>query len=237
MDFSFQGQNNDFAIRLAGLKYRWPDANEDLLDIPAWQVTRGQRVFLHGDSGSGKSTLLSIVGGIVTPQSGDCYVLGKNLATASAAKRDAWRADRIGFIFQQFNLIPYLSAVANITLPCRISKRRKIACGKDIVGSAEQLLSRVELPVALWHKPAMLLSIGQQQRVAAARALIGFPELVIADEPTSALDAGRQQEFLKLLGEVCLEARATLIYVSHDHRLADSFDSIVPLNAINAVQI
>ncbi|MBX9849877.1 MAG: ATP-binding cassette domain-containing protein, partial [Rhodocyclaceae bacterium] len=160
-------------------------------------------------------------------------VLGQDLSRLNSATRDGWRADHVGFIFQQFNLIPYLSVLANVTLPCRLSARRRIRGGGDVITTAQQLLQRVGLSETLWHKPAMLLSIGQQQRVAAARALIGQPELVIADEPTSALDAARQQDFLSLLAEVCSEAGATLVYVSHDARLAAEFDTVIALNDIN----
>lgn len=220
------------ALELNQLRYRWPDSTAALLEIPHWQLARGQRVFLHGASGSGKSTLLGLLAGILVPQSGSCKVLGRDLARMASAERDRWRADHIGFIFQQFNLIPYLPVLANVTLPCRLSQQRCKAA-QDVTASAVQLLRRVDIPESLWHKPAMHLSIGQQQRVAAARALIGHPELVIADEPTSALDADRQRDFLTLLGEVCTEAQATLIYVSHDARLAAGFDRSVALAELN----
>ncbi len=221
------------AIDIQALRFSWPDATQLQLDIPAWQVTQGQRVFLHGPSGSGKSTLLALLGGVNVAQAGRCSVLGQDLSRLNSATRDGWRADHVGFIFQQFNLIPYLSVLANVTLPCRLSARRRIRGGGDVITTAQQLLQRVGLSETLWHKPAMLLSIGQQQRVAAARALIGQPELVIADEPTSALDAARQQDFLSLLAEVCSEAGATLVYVSHDARLAAEFDTVIALNDIN----
>jgi putative ABC transport system ATP-binding protein len=153
-----------------------------------------------------------------------------------AGARDRFRADHVGFIFQLFNLIPYLSALDNIVLPCRFSALRRnriAAAGSTPHEEAARLAARLDLDPALLARSAAELSVGQQQRVAAARALIGWPGLVVADEPTSALDAERQRGFLDLLLGECAAAGAALLFVSHDRRLAEAFDRVVGLGTIN----
>ncbi len=208
--------------------FRWSARDAACLDIERFALSPGERVFLHGPSGSGKSTLLGLLGGVLVQERGSVRVLGQSLEKLGAASRDRFRADHVGFIFQQFNLIPYLSAIENVMLPCRFSARRA-----RLSADAARLMSRLDLHPSLHHRLAMRLSVGQQQRVAAARALIGRPELVIADEPTSSLDAERQRIFLDLLLHQCAEADATLLFVSHDHRLAGAFDREVALASIN----
>lgn len=221
------------AIVLRELCFRWPGAASACLDIPAFTVAAGERVFLHGPSGSGKSTLLSLVGGVLAPDRGSITVLGQSLGRMGAAARDRFRAANIGFIFQLFNLIPYLSALDNIVLPCRFSAERARRVAGAPRDEAVRLAEHLHLDRTLLARPAAELSVGQQQRVAAARALIGRPGLVIADEPTSALDADRQRAFLDLLCDECDAAGATLLFVSHDRRLAERFDRRADLDAIN----
>lgn len=211
------------AIRLTDLRYAWPGQASPCLDIAAFTVAAGESVFVHGDSGSGKSTLLTLLGGVLLPQAGSVDVLGTELTRLSAGARDRFRVDHTGFIFQQFNLIPYLSMQDNVLLPCRFSARRRaraLARSASLAAESRRLLGELDLDESLWRRPVTQLSVGQQQRVAAARALIGAPELVIADEPTSSLDAARQAAFLDLLARECALAGATLIFVSHDARLA-----------------
>ena len=210
------------AVRLTELRYAWP-GQRPCLDIAGFTVAAGESVFVHGESGSGKSTLLALLGGVLLPQTGAVSILGTELTTLSAGARDRFRVDHTGFIFQQFNLIPYLSVQDNVLLPCRFSARRRsraLARSATLAAEAKRLLAELDLDTSLWQRPVTQLSVGQQQRVAAARALIGAPELVIADEPTSALDAARQAAFLDLLARECALAGATLIFVSHDARLA-----------------
>ncbi|HRP96506.1 MAG TPA: ABC transporter ATP-binding protein [Rhodocyclaceae bacterium] len=225
--------DSDAAIDLRGVRFAWPGAGRVCLDIPAFSVARGERVFLHGPSGSGKTTLLSLVGGVLEPGHGHISVLGRDLGEMGAAERDRFRAAHIGFIFQLFNLIPYLSALDNIVLPCRFSAERARRAGVAPRDAARRLAGHLQLDAALLARPATDLSVGQQQRVAVARALIGRPGLVIADEPTSALDADRQRAFLDLLRDECDAAGTTLLFVSHDRRLAERFDRVVDLAAIN----
>jgi putative ABC transport system ATP-binding protein len=220
------------ALALADLLYRWPRQAAPCLDIPRFEMAAGERVFLHGPSGSGKSTLLAVLGGVAVPERGRVELLGTDLAPLSGRARDVFRADHIGFVFQQFNLLPWLSALDNVLLPCTFSARRRERA--DTPGDeAARLLAHLDLAPALWHKPAAELSVGQQQRVAAARALIGKPEILIADEPTSALDAARQQTFIDLLLAETAAVQATLLFVSHDARLAAHFDRVVALGDID----
>ena len=200
----------------------------DELAVPA-----GSKLFLHGPSGCGKSTLLGLMAGVLVAREGKVSLLGHDWASFSGGKRDARRADHVGVIFQQFNLLPYLSVLHNVLLPCRFSALRASRCDASPTAAARALLQQVGLPQSLWQRRASSLSVGQQQRVAAARALIGRPELVIADEPSSALDAARRDEFMAVLLAECAAAGSTLVFVSHDERLARHFDAQLSLPELN----
>ncbi|NMG34401.1 ATP-binding cassette domain-containing protein [Azoarcus sp. TTM-91] len=224
------------AVMVQGLRFRWPGAAADCLAVEDFRLAAGERVFLRGPSGSGKSTLLSLIGGVLLPDAGTVAVHGQDLAALPAGRRDRYRADHVGFVFQLFNLLPYLSVLDNILLPCRFSPlraRRLAEAATTPVDEALRLAARLDLDAALLGRNAAALSVGQQQRVAAARALIGRPALVVADEPTSALDADRQQAFLDLLLGECAAAGAALLFVSHDGRLAGHFDRVADLAALN----
>ncbi|MCB1725697.1 MAG: ABC transporter ATP-binding protein [Gammaproteobacteria bacterium] len=194
-------------------------------------------MFLHGPSGSGKTTLLSLIGGVLRADAGTLRVLGHDLSALSGPRRDRFRADHIGFIFQMFNLIPYLSVVENVILPCRFSRQRRARAlrgSQSLETEALRLLGHLDMAdPALLRRPVTSLSVGQQQRVAAARALIGAPELLIADEPTSSLDAGRREAFIRLLFDECRQAGSTLVFVSHDAALEPLFDRTVRLSSVN----
>lgn len=222
-------------IDLQNLRFAWPK-QAVLLDIDAFRLEPGQSLFLKGPSGSGKTTLLGLLGGVHLPQSGSIRLLGHDLSTLSASARDRFRVDHSGFIFQQFNLLPFLSVLDNVLLPCQFSKLRKqraIQRHGSILTAAQTLLTHLGLAPELHQQLAGELSIGQQQRVAAARALIGQPKLVIADEPTSALDADSREAFLQLLFAECKAAGASLLFVSHDQSLAKLFDRSIDLNQLN----
>ena len=223
------------ALRITDLVFRWPRQAQICLDIARFELAAGERVFLHGASGSGKSTLLGLLGGVALPQQGRIELLGTDITRLGSRDRDRFRADHIGFLFQQFNLLPWLSALDNVLLPCTFSPRRRDRAGPSPRAVADRLLGHLDLGPDTWRKPAGELSVGQQQRVAAARALIGRPEILIADEPTSALDAERQQIFIDLLLQESAAVGATLVFVSHDRRLAGHFDRIVALDEINRV--
>jgi putative ABC transport system ATP-binding protein len=228
----------DLAIDIAGLRFSWSERDDPVLDIERLQVSRGERVFVQGESGSGKSTLLSLIAGVVTPQKGSIRVTGKPIHALSGPDRDRFRADHIGFIYQLFNLIPYLSVVENVTLPCRFSRRRQTrARDRSLNVEAEALRLLGELGMGdetVLRKSAIELSVGQQQRVAAARALIGTPEIIIADEPTSSLDEGHREAFLELLFKECDGANTTMVYVSHDTTLEKNFGRTIRLAEVNS---
>jgi putative ABC transport system ATP-binding protein len=226
-------------VALEAVRFRWRPVAPVCLELASFAVAPGERVFLHGPSGSGKSTLLALVGGVALPEQGRVVVQGADLGALAPAARDRHRADHLGFIFQMFNLIPYLSARDNILLPCRFSHRRReriAAAGATPHDEVARLAARLDLAPGTLAQPAAELSVGQQQRVAAARALIGRPELVVADEPTSALDADRQRAFLDLLLGESAAAGAAVLFVSHDVRLASAFDRAVALADINAAR-
>jgi putative ABC transport system ATP-binding protein len=224
------------AIQLTDVAFRWKPRQGDVLVVEELAVRRGERLFVEGPSGSGKSTLLSLLAGVATPQRGEVRVLGRNLERMSHRERDHFRADHVGFIFQMFNLVPYLSVVENVLLPSRFSRLRRaraLAHGGDLQGEARRLLAHLDLDDSLLERPVTELSVGQQQRVAAARALLGRPEIVIADEPTSALDTDRREAFIRLLFEECAGEGETLVFVSHDRSLAGLFDRTLHLAEVN----
>lgn len=224
---------NPPAIALENVRYAWP-GQPPVLAIPALEIAAGERVFLRGPSGSGKSTLLGLVGGVLVPASGAVRLFGERLDTLSAAARDHFRADHLGFIFQWFNLVPYLSVLDNVLLPTLFSRLRLERAGPDPAREARRLLAALGLGGAdLLQRPVTALSIGQQQRVAAARALLGRPRLVIADEPTSALDHDARSVFLALLLQEASAAGATLLFVSHDTALAPLFNRTLALADLN----
>ena len=225
------------AVAIEQLGFRWPGASGEVLILEQLRIERGERLFIEGPSGSGKSTLLGLLAGVHTPQRGTLEVLGTALETVSSAGRDHFRAHHIGYIFQLFNLIPYLSVVENVTLPCRFSalrRERALRRFATLEQEALHLLGHLDLSdPKLLQRPVTALSVGQQQRVAAARALIGSPELLIADEPTSALDRDRCESFLALLFQECQESGTTLIFVSHDSGLEPLFDRTLRLAEMN----
>jgi putative ABC transport system ATP-binding protein len=223
-------------VELRDLEFGW-SADRPLLRIERLAIAAAERVFVHGPSGSGKSSLLSLVAGVVLPQRGSLRVLDTETSALAAARRDAFRADHFGIIFQMFNLVPYLSIVENVTLPCRFSRRRRqqAEARGGTEAEARRLLEHLDLAAEARSRGAVMrLSVGQQQRVAAARALIGRPEIILADEPTSALDADRREAFLRLLFRECETEGATLVFVSHDHSLEPLFDRALALEDVSA---
>ena len=223
----------DPAILIEGLRFAWK-GHAPVLDVPSFRLDRGERLFLRGPSGSGKSTLLGVIAGVLEADAGKVSVLGQDLAALSSSARDRMRADHLGVIFQMFNLVPYLSVVGNVTLPLKFSAARRKAVGGSADAEARRLLGRLGLTDdAMLDRRVSDLSVGQQQRVAAARALIGAPEIVIADEPTSALDADARDRFIALLSEEAARTGAALLFVSHDASLARLFDRAVDLIEIN----
>jgi len=223
----------ELLLDIEALAFAWPGDSAPVIDGLNLKVERGQRVFLAGASGSGKSTLLALIGGLVTPTAGRIRFAGDDLGALSRARRDRFRADHLGVIFQQFNLLPWLDPVANVLLGCQFSRLRRNRAGNP-GSAARELLAAMGLAEDRWIRRADELSVGQQQRVAAARALIGQPDLVLADEPTSALDADRRDDFIDLLFAQAERAGSAVLFVSHDRELATRFDATVELSEINA---
>ncbi|HWR81330.1 MAG TPA: ABC transporter ATP-binding protein [Pseudomonas sp.] len=222
-------------IEITQLGFAWPGQPE-LLDIPSFTLSHGVSLFLKGPSGSGKTTLLGLLGGVQKPDRGSVRLLGTDLGQLSSSARDRFRVDHTGYIFQQFNLLPFLPVLENVLLPCRFSVPRAARARKrhgSIEQAATRLLAQLGIGNELLQRRADSLSIGQQQRVAAARALIGQPELVIADEPTSALDTDSREAFIQLLFTECREAGSSLLFVSHDQSLAPLFDHSLSLSDLN----
>lgn len=226
------------AVAISALKFRWRADQPWTLIIPEFTLAAGERLFLAGPSGSGKSTLLALIAGIHPATEGQITLFGTELTARSGSARDRFRADHLGVIFQMFNLLPYLSVLDNVMLPCQFSARRRaraIAAAGSVSAEAHRLLAHLGLNrLGLEHRAAAELSVGQQQRVAAARALIGRPDLILADEPTSALDADLRLEFVDLLRRECASVGAALLLVSHDRALADTFDRAAELPTMNA---
>ena len=215
------------------MAFAWPGQHGFALTVDRFALAPGESVLLLGPSGSGKSTLLNLICGVIPPSAGRVVVLGTDLGTLAGAARDRFRAAHFGILFQMFNLLPYLTAVDNVLLPLRFApeRRRRAGSGEE---AARRLLARLGI-AEVAHQPATELSVGQQQRVAAARALIGTPEIVVADEPTSALDTDARDGFLELLFSEIRVAGASLLMVSHDGSLRRRFDRVVQLSDIATV--
>jgi len=207
-----------------------------LIDLPLLQVAAGEHVLLTGRSGSGKSTLLGLLAGVHQAQQGEVHVADHPLHALGGSARDQVRADHCGVVFQQFNLLPFLSVRDNILLPLRFSRRRRERVAADPVQAVIELLDSLQLDAqVVMARRAGTLSVGQQQRVAVARALIGQPEVILADEPTSALDASAAKAFLHRLFAQCRAAGAASIVVSHDLSLRHLFDRVIDLESLNRV--
>jgi putative ABC transport system ATP-binding protein len=219
-------------IRSSGLTHTWRGGRS--LRFPAIELAAGETLFVHGPSGSGKSTLLGLLAGVLVSDQGSLNVLGVSLSDARQAERDRLRADHVGYIFQQFNLLPYLDVAANVALACRFSAPRLATATThgSLDAEVNRLLEALALaPGELRERRAGELSVGQQQRVAAARALIGGPRLLIADEPTSALDSDTRAAFIELMLAECTRHRTSVVFVSHDLSLASHFDRTLRIAA------
>ncbi len=212
------------AISMQSVQFLWQENTDVFLSVNHLQIARGEKVFLYGASGSGKTTLLNLIAGVVAPRSGQIHVLGTDIVQLSNRQRDLHRARHMGIIFQQFNLIPYLNVMENILLRTEFlpSDKKQLA-----LAQLPYLLDRLQLTAVVQHS-AYQLSVGQQQRVALVRALLGAPDIIIADEPTSALDSELREEFMTLLFEM-LGDKTSLLFVSHDRYLLQRFDRVLDI--------
>ena len=222
---------NEETIRLDSLRFYWSKVADFKIYIPKLEIGRGEKVLLLGESGSGKTTLLSLICGFLSPISGDIFLNEQKLNDLKANKKDQFRSDNIGIIFQQFNLLPYANVIDNITLPLYFSKNRdsRVTNHRE---TALNLCRSLQLSESTIAMQANKLSVGQQQRVAVARALIGNPSLIIADEPTSSLDASTQKKFLDLMFRQIEEHKSTLLMVSHDSSISNYFDRTINIKDI-----
>lgn len=223
---------NKAVVTLKDLVFTWDKGQAPLLHIPHWEISKTEKVFLYGASGSGKSTLLNLLSGTLTPKSGEIQLLGQAFSSLSSRQRDKFRARHIGVVFQQFNLIPYLSVRRNIELAAYFAGKSENASTQHIF----QLFDSLHLPGDLLDKPVSELSVGQQQRVAIVRALINHPELLIVDEPTSALDSDARDGFMELLMTCCDTNDSTLLFVSHDRSLASYFSKAQSIDDLQMSQ-
>ena len=229
------------AVAIHGLQFSWPESAQSgsakpILNIANFTLEKGEKCFLKGASGSGKSTLLQLIAGVLVPSAGEITVLGQPLSRLCAGKRDQFRADHLGFVFQLFNLLGFLSVVDNVLLPCRFSNlraNRALTQGTNLTHAATNLLTALGLDERIGDQAASRLSVGQQQRVALARALLGAPGLIICDEPTSAIDVEHRERFMQLLLAQVEKTGAALLFVSHDPALERYFDRTVHLSEIN----
>ncbi|AML51975.1 ABC transporter ATP-binding protein [Falsihalocynthiibacter arcticus] len=228
-------QDADPILEITDVAYRWPGRAGFSLTVPHVAVAVGESVLLLGESGSGKSTFLSLICGTILPERGKVDIAGVDITALSGGARDKVRAEQIGVIFQQFNLLPFGSVMDNILLPLRFAPARRKRAGNATV-EASHLCSALGLPAGVTSAKATALSVGQQQRVAVARALIGQPPLIIADEPTSALDANSQIAFLDLLFEQTTTHNTSLLMVSHDPRLGERFDRVIRMEDIAQIE-
>jgi len=181
-------------------------------------------VAVMGPSGSGKSTLLNLIGCIDTPSAGQVTVLGRDVSSEPKAKLAQFRLHHIGFVFQRFNLVEYLSAVENVALPLHYVRPRIAA--KERLGRAAEVLGELGLADRLHHRPDQL-SGGEQQRVGIARALVNKPKLLLADAPTGELDSGTSAEIVRVLADLRQSIGATVVVVTHDPEVASAADMVV----------
>ncbi|MGI9473388.1 MAG: ABC transporter ATP-binding protein [Rubripirellula sp.] len=199
-----------------------------VLDIPQFQVGEAEQVALIGQSGGGKTTLLHLIAGLLVPDTGSIQIDGHEMTRLSEQGRDRFRAGAIGYVFQTFNLLPAFTALENVRLGMTFGQ------GSHDPARAADLLARVGLEDRANYRPGQL-SVGQQQRVAIARAMAGKPKLLLADEPTANVDPVSAESVLKLIRRTCREENVSLLMVTHDMEIADSFDRVEKLDELNRV--
>ena len=222
---------DDSIVKIESLRFQWSKNSNFKIFVPKLEVGRGKKVLFLGESGSGKTTLLSLICGFLEPLSGSISINDKIISNLTSTNKDAYRSDNIGIIFQQFNLLPYANVIDNIVLPLYFSKQKSKKV-ENKINAAMNLCDQLRLPESILNQKASNLSVGQQQRVAVARALIGSPSIIVADEPTSSLDTEAQELFLDLMFDQISKNSSTLLMVSHDKSLTNYFDQVIDINEI-----
>lgn len=218
-------------LMIADLKksFRLPDGGQlTILDVPRFQIQAGEQAVLIGESGGGKTTLLHCIAGITAPDAGTIHVDGIQITKLSEAGRDRVRAAKLGYVFQTFNLLSGFTALENVRLGMTFGG------GRHDVARAVGLLEKVGLADRLHYKPSAL-SVGQQQRVAVARALANRPKLLLADEPTANIDPANQQVIIDLIRQCCQDEEISLLIVTHSMHVAQQFSRVENLADINRV--
>ena len=216
-------------LKIQNLKksFRLPEGGVlPILDVPLFTIAAGEQVVLIGESGGGKTTLLHAIAGIITIDSGSISIDGIETTKLSEQGRDRVRAAKLGYVFQTFNLLPGFTALENVRLGMTFGS------GKHDLSRARDLLDRVGLGQRMNHKPAAL-SVGQQQRVAVARALANRPKLLLADEPTANIDPANQQMIIDLIRTCCRDESISLLMVTHSMQVAEQFDRVDRLETVN----
>ena len=209
--------------------YREPDGQRlPILDVPRLQLGAGEQVVIRGRSGGGKTTLLNVIAGLSAVDEGQIVINGTDVTRLPEAVRDRFRAQHIGFVFQTFNLLAGFTALENVLLGMTFTGQRGDR------QRATDLLERVGLGHRLTHKPAAL-SVGEQQRVAVARALVNRPVLLLADEPTANIDPAHQQQVVDLLREACRAENVAMLLVTHAPEVSNQFERVVELEEVNRV--
>ena len=223
-----QMENEKQILQIEDLKF-WYTGKEFQLEISNLKINKGSKVAILGKSGSGKTTLAHLISGILKPQSGLIRFMGQDISDLSDGERRAYRIKNIGFIFQEFELIEYLSVLDNLILPYKLNK--SLSLNEETINRAKAIAGRIEIENKL-HKYPNQLSGGERQRLATARALITSPALVIADEPTGNLDTQTANKVLNEIINQSSKSNSTLLMITHDPRLLESFDQVIDLNKL-----
>lgn len=218
-------------LLLENVKKSYPQPGAErlqILDVPHFEVGRGEQVVIRGRSGCGKTTLLNAISGLTTIDSGSIKIDGVEITRLPEAGRDRFRARNIGFVFQTFNLLPAFTAIENVLLGMTFTGQ-----AKDREHAAE-LLDRVGLGHRLHHKP-QALSVGEQQRTAVARALVNKPKLLLADEPTANVDPAHQQQVVDMLRNACRDEQVAMLLVTHSPEVSEQFERVEHLEDVNLI--
>ena len=219
-------------LEINNLFFEWKEKNNFYLKIRNLNITKNSKVIMFGESGSGKSTLLNLISGILQPSLGTIKVNNTIINYLTQKKSDSFRSKNIGVIFQQFNIIDYISPLTNILLPCYFAGIKKKNIG-FFVGRANKFADILGIKKnILYQKRSKDLSEGQKQRIAIIRSIINSPKLILADEPTSALDNVNKKKFLGLLIDICNAEKISLLLVSHDTSINHNFDQEIFLSKL-----